>query len=494
MSMLRIAVVKRASLVDVLRGLGRAATEELQAIDGRWEGGLDRDSVAVGYFQGNVDMLPSLLVIPGSNRREFFAWVNTYCPFVTPLSQWCRVLTEDEMREFEAFTVFPDYGDVASAWAGAVIGEALLHLGTLDGSSRLTVAGLQSCSSFVAARGFGLWGSNGGRSKAVGQYASARGILGARRDPDALKWDQLWAVLEGLSSTDAWSGAEISEYTDLTIQSCREIQETGFVREGTIARVLHMLEWSLKFIEFEKLGAEQRVELFDRAVESLMRSSNRVAPSRVAALGYASLAEFAVSYFAARIGGGASGHIFLIEKLMANYPSVALWYGMTSGLYRSGIWGAEFQGVGRLALKELRFPLRLDEAPRCDIAFDELAAIVEPGADYEGLGFRGGNLRGLNIEVALGVNGMVRVSNAEEGESEEIDRQAMQFEVGELHRCLRAVSESAYRLEEMSLMRRGARKSEYSAKGGNRPGPRKRKAAKGNEQRRLPIDEEEPER
>ena len=133
-----------------------------------------------------------------------------------------------------------------------------------------------------------------------------------------------------------------------------------------MTKVLERLGWSEDYLEFEKVGAEQRLRIFDGAVERLGRM--RESSGSVEAL-----AVFTVGYFAARMGGGASGHIGLLDEIIGRRPMVAIWYGVTSALYRPEVWGAEFGGLGRLVLRELAFPWRFSDPPRCDIAVDELA-------------------------------------------------------------------------------------------------------------------------
>ena len=182
-----------------------------------------------------------------------------------------------------------------------------------------------------------------------------------------------------------------------TVKACKDIRKTGFVSMGTMDPVLTQLEWAEHYREFESVGAEQRLRIFDGAVECLGRE--REHGRSVEALG-----EFMVGYFAARIGGGPSGHLGLLEKVVGQRPMVAVWYGIASALYRPEVWGAEFGGLGRLAVRELAFPWRFADPPRCDIAVDELTALVERGGGSAALGFRGAMRRVLNVEVALGVN------------------------------------------------------------------------------------------
>lgn len=97
MRKLKTVTVERSKLADVLRGLGNYQADAVDIQDGRLPVKLRVPQVAVGYIDGHFDTLPKFLVIPGNDRREFFAWVNTYCSFATPLSQWCRVLSEEEL-------------------------------------------------------------------------------------------------------------------------------------------------------------------------------------------------------------------------------------------------------------------------------------------------------------------------------------------------------------------------------------------------------------
>ena len=444
MSKLQVAIVERGLLADVLRGIGSPRAKATELRDGRLTTKLRSPCVGVGYVDGHLDPLPHFLVIPGSDRREFFAWVNTYCPFVTPLSQWCRVVTEEELVRIQSLEIVPQYGNAASAWAGATVGEAFLHVGTGLHLSQLSVTALKACASFVAARAFGLWGTRGTCSASVQQYEDARRVLGANdRGTNMKDYQQLWTVLETLSGKTSNRMSNMPRHHMLTIRSCEDIQKTGFVSESTILNVVEELGWQREFVQFERIGAEQRVQLFDNAVSHLMNKELNIASESRA------LAEFIVSYFAARIGGNTSKRIQLVEKLLDRFPMLALWYGVASALHRPEIWGAEFDGLGRLALRELAFPLRFDDPPRCDIAFDELVTLVAPGAEPQSLGFRGATRNALNIEVSMGVSGVIRLSMSPDRGAVVGNPEAIQSEVPELLRHLKEATDHASRLAEM---------------------------------------------
>ena len=465
MSKLQAAIAERGELADALRGVGNCRTGMMEIQSGRLPVRLRSPRVGVGYVDGRSRSLPQFVVIPDADRREFFAWVSTYCPFATPLTQWCRVVDEGELARVQSLEVVPGYGDVASAWAGAIVGESILHLGAGSKLSELSVTALQTRASFVAARAFGLWGSGKARIAAMGQHESARNILGvASRSPDLKEHQELWTVLETLSNETGTRFPEYDFQLRLIIEACDDVRKTGFVSKPTMLKTMEELGWPENFAEFERCGAEQRVALFDKAAESLGRFEPSVQQS------FRALGEFMVAYFAARIGGSASAHMRLLTRLVGSHPMVALWYGVASALYKPEIWGAEFDGLGRLTLKELAFPLRFDDPPRCDIAVDELVVLVEPGADFQSLRFRGAMRKALNVEVALGVNVVIPLSLPPELASTATSDRATPSQVAEILRHLTAATEGVTRLggvtpERPSTGRRQGKKRRSQSRG-----------------------------
>ena len=467
---MQVAVVDRSQLADILRGVGGSGAAAIEIVDGRLTRPLNAGSVGVGYCDGHLTSLPHFIVVPGSDRREFFAWVNTFCPFVTPLSQWCRVVTQRELAGAQTARVPPKYGGAVSAWAGAMIGEAILHMRTGRKLAQLSIAALHTCATFVAARSFGLWQDRDTHVLAMERYEAARRILGGTdRDVPSADYQRVWEVLETLSGGESRMRQGGSWKEDLTVPACEDIQRTGFVGKGTMTKVLEQLGWSEDYLEFERVGAEQRLRIFDRSVECLGRMRERLRSVEA-------LAEFTVAYFAARIGGGASGHIGLLEGIIGRRPMVALWYGVTSALHRPEVWGAEFEGLGRLALRELAFPWRFSDPPRCDIAVDELTALVDPSRRSASLRFRGAMRKVVNVEVALGVNGAVRLPWTAEDDGNTARVQAIQGKLAELDRHLTAATESTKWLNE-AYKSPGGEKT--ASKSGVRKRPKRSRAGEG---------------
>lgn len=485
MSKLKATIAERGELADALRGIGNIRRAGMEIQNGRLPVRLRNSCVGIGYVDGRSRVLPQFIVIRNADRREFFAWVNTYCPFATPLTQWCRVVDEDELARVHSLEVVPRYGDVASAWAGAIVGESILRLGTGNKLFELPVTSLQTRASFVAARAFGLWGSDKDRIAAMGRHESAQSVLGiASHGPNLKRHQAIWTVLETLASGTGTRFPEFDFQLRLTIEACDDVRKTGFVGKKTMLKAVKELGWSEKLAEFERCDAEQRVALFDKAAESLGRFESNVRQSLRA------LGEFIVAYFAARIGGSASAHMPLLARLVDSHPMVALWYGVASALYRPEIWGAEFNGLGRLVLKELAFPLRFEDPPRCDIAVDELAVLADPGADFKSLKFRGAMHKALNVEVALGVNVILPLSLPPERTSTAASGGLTVSGLTEILRHLTAASQGVTRLRDAY----GHSTPERPSSGGRPQSKKKRPQSRGrgekigaDDKRRLPL-------
>ena len=482
MNGVKIAAIDRPRLVDVLRGVLSVRKDAVEVNDRKLRSSLKPPSVGVGYIGDEADSLPSLLVVPGNDQREFFAWVSAYCPFATPLSQWCRVITHDELASFRSLAVFPQYGNAGTAWAGAMVGEAILHMGVGTDLSQVSVSALQSCASFVAARAFGLSRSEDARASAVQRYDHVRKLLGVNeRRLTSLECQHLWIVLETLSSESPDEASVGSAHVELVVRSCRDIQEAGFVSESTVSRILEALDWPTDLRAFQREGAERRVELFDKAVDNLLRS-NRPGTRQAS-----TLEEFIVAYFAARVGGSGSGHLMLLERLVSQHPMLSLWYGVASGLNRPELWGAEFGGLGRLALKELAFPLRIDDRPRCDIAFDELLTISGPQPESERLGFRGATRRALSVEVAAGVNALVGLATWTEQEAVAPGWTVDQALLKDLVTHLGIANEYASRLQQGKPNPRGRRNGAVDGPGASREGSRREVRDPKGDRGQLPL-------
>ena len=80
MNSMEVVVVERSRLADILRGVGTPSGAAISGFEGKLVRELHMNTVGVGYCDDRASRLPHFVVIPGADRREFFAWVNTFCP------------------------------------------------------------------------------------------------------------------------------------------------------------------------------------------------------------------------------------------------------------------------------------------------------------------------------------------------------------------------------------------------------------------------------
>ena len=313
------------------------------------------------------------------------------------------------------------------------------------------------------------------------------------------EYERIWTVLEALDGDVLGRNhaVSLSQASELAIECCKDIQRNGFVERRNLTKTIDALGWSGEFDKYEQSSAEQRLEICDVAIAHLTEA-NRTSKSNSDVL-----AEFIVAYFASKISGSVAGHIQLIEGLISSWPMTILWYGMVSALYQPEIWVAEFNGLARLAARELEFPVRLDEAPRSDVSWVELCTLVEPKVTYSTLGFRGASPRALSVELALGVAGVIRVMDAPEEtpkrvavRTNEVARWRMRHVVDSLRSATEEVKRVQEALEEEERRERSVGSSVESEKSTRRLASGERKGkAKGSStigrygDDKLPFDE-----
>ena len=87
-------------------------------------------------------------------------------------------MTHRELVDAQSARSRPEYGETVAAWAGAMIGEAVLRMGGAEKLGQLSTTALHTCVTFVAARAFGLWENRKVRSAAVERLRMIREMLG----------------------------------------------------------------------------------------------------------------------------------------------------------------------------------------------------------------------------------------------------------------------------------------------------------------------------
>jgi len=124
------------------------------------------------------------------------------------------------------------------------------------------------------------------------------------------------------------------------------------------------------FEQLADLTPEMRLRAFDRLVDCLNKANAERDSLRQNGL------ALLAGYLATVAAGGAPS-LALAENIANRWPEITAWAYLVGGVGERVVWTASFDGLGRLVARELARPLRLDEPPTCDFAFDEGAVLAD---------------------------------------------------------------------------------------------------------------------
>jgi hypothetical protein len=269
-----------------------------------------------------------------------------------------------------------------------------------------------------------------------------------------LPWTVLLNVATGSSSTKQLA------HEDALTRACEEVAERGQIIAGTV------LPGSpqgppLLFSTGDSRAPtrEERVVAFESAAAILSLSEYRNP-----------LAAFELAYRASLISPGSLEHVGLLLPLLPAFPEILVWYGFLAGLM------AKAQPLslgGGLGMRVLRDAVRQEdwlERPTCDIAFSELEMVLK--ADNPQTDFRIGSQSQLNVELAPGVNTVLRWPPKSESPGELFSARVSIDDVrkmmGELNARFHDLDRTRSKLVELlnleNTHREGSRRSQQSRK------------------------------
>ena len=86
------------------------------------------------------------------------------------------------------------------------------------------------------------------------------------------------------------------------------------------------------------------------------------------------------------------------------WPELTGWAYLVGGVGEKITWTSAFDGLGRMVARELQRPLRLDEPPTCDFAFDEARVLFDPELKDPLVHLRIKQAKVLTVALFPGVN------------------------------------------------------------------------------------------
>jgi len=355
-----VASLSRQEFVDLFRDSHSIRVEETASpasalrLRDRSEIGCvwtDRHSVAAG--------LPSAVVIPQDEHRDFLAWCSSYLAPLSPITALSRLVDLDLVEDFDD-SRSPEIGRAEGPFVGAILGEAfaLQRLGERSASP-----GLASCMSTFS---YAL-----ARCVAAGYRHSLLDSLPRRwtfcsdivedgvRPLDAVELDLHHQFLLGIHRfNEDRSGPSRAALPRGLQGACLDLAKKGELSRATARRLGLGLVDSR---DSSALNREERFLAFQRYGEAL--SANRAERE---------VHSFCLGYLANSISPGSFNHIDLLIPYLQSFKTAAVWYGICAGFGSRRTLLASAEGLGWRVLRELLHWDRLWERPRSDISIGEL--------------------------------------------------------------------------------------------------------------------------
>ncbi len=366
-------------------------------------------------WQSNSDdrgIRPLALVVNQEDIRRLCGRYAQLHSDLSPLTAWCHVVTPDYFEPLDSLVRNPDFNGLEAAWTGLIIAEAVL-LADMP-LSRIRISACFATHSFAIARAQGLW-SHVGVENITKRLDSANRLL--KSESIAQRAEQrsarirtslqpIWEALIALSSS---RGSYPSSELEPIVSALR-----GLIRAKSNKDQREMYELLRPLLvyapeaeqleQLNELPPEARLRVFDKLVEGLNKPETSREKVRRNALAL-------IAGYLATVAAGGSPSLTLAEGLAARWPELTAWAYVTGGLGERVVWTSSFDGLGRLVARELMRPLRLDEPPTCDFAFDEAAVLADPKLADPLVHLRVKQARLVTVELIPGVN--VSISIAE---------------------------------------------------------------------------------
>jgi hypothetical protein len=363
---------------------------------------------------GSNDIIrPLVLIANDDDMRRLCGRYAQLHSDLSPLTAWCRLLTPRFLDTLDSMTRTADLGGLEAAWTGLTVAEAILLAERPLASLRISAC--LATHSFAIARANALWSHlsvedvtrrfDGANRLLKSDSLNQRGESRASKIRASLQpiWETLIALSKGRSVYRSSGIVPIVSALDglMTARLTKDPQEASSLIEVLIDYVPEAKELS----QILDIAPEGRLRLFDKLVESLDKPETAREKVRLNALAL-------LAGYLATIAAGGSPSLTLAESLASRWPEITAWAYLVGSLGEKVLWTSSFDGLGRLVARELLRPLRFDEAPTCDFAFDEASVIADAKLADPLVHLKVKQARLLTVELLPGVNVAVPIGES----------------------------------------------------------------------------------
>ena len=343
--------------------------------------------VAVWAEKPEEPRLPNLLLVPEYEKKDLFAWANTYLR-VKPLTAFVRTL------DFETINKLATPPSNTDKWQNPIIGlilaEALTYID--QPSPKLSLRTCEGTCSFAVARSLlRVEGVRGVQHTGLNWFRS-REALGNRANRLApLHLQGVWSAIAQLVTS------EKQDVSQTIVRSAKDLFQFGEISDSDWRALTNdMAVYDLRTAMQDT--REERVKLLETFLQSF---GNRVRANDETA--------FLIGYLVSMIAPGTLDHWRLLTPIRQSIPTAGLWYGVCAGLRKEARMESYGGGVGRLVNRELQRKVDLLERPTCDIAVDELE-VTGPFFKVE----NGASSNAMEVELSPGVSVPFRTNGSDQ--------------------------------------------------------------------------------
>ncbi len=333
---------------------------------------------------------------------------------LSPLTTWAHLLRPEHFELVRGLTREADLNGYQAAWTGLAVAEALLL--SERPIAQLRVAACFATQTFAVARGKALW-DRVPTSEIAERFDLANRLFRhseLRHARLRAVLEPIWTVLSTAASSDLHGRhAELAPLVS-SLRRLRDFRER--IRDHQSAQreedawyfvepLRELAPEAQIFTHLSKMAPEQRLKQFDKLVLALNEHETEAAGPRRGSL------AFLAGYLATVAAGGAPS-LSIAEVHSNQLPEITAWAYVLGGVGEPVIWTSSFDGLGKLVARELMRPLRLDDAPTCDVALDEAKVLVDPQLSDPFVHLRLKQSRLVTISLLPGVNIAVPLTEA----------------------------------------------------------------------------------
>lgn len=342
---------------------------------------------------------PAMTVLDNARVDDLFAWLATYAPATFPLSQYVRVLSNDEWAMVSSVPPTSRV-DADPIWPSLILGELIAQGNGAD--FKLTAVPLSRvslCLGYTQARASTLYRNSPGALR-----------LTAERLSILEKADKQWRAVTTAELREMWALAEDTFTLDPFIRDLVRLLSWTFERNreqrGDLPPVPDLLrEISLDLRKLSSGPLEYRVEEFERASAALL--ARKGAASNEKRRTAAVLAALAIW-----VGAGTS-HITLLAEAASTFPLTFAWFGAFAGALGPASWHPEWARTTAAIAKMLRAGFDVASTSTADLSWTEFVWLANVASFDLLSGVPRVSPKVLSIDVLPGASAPFRLNSDE---------------------------------------------------------------------------------